>query len=197
MAVLSHALSSRLSIGGDYDLRYATMNDGRAFDVQNALATVDYRLSQRLFLSGGAGFAWLATAEAAGNQMAPAFRADISGTGSRLAWNAGYRRSFLPSFGFGGTFQNEELHGNVLAPLTRRIDLSGGIAIRENEPLEPTDRNLRSVWLRSSVSYLANRWMRIEGFYALTFQDSQRPGGKVNRARLGVQVVTSKRMRLR
>jgi hypothetical protein len=47
------------------------------------------------------------------------------------------------------------------------------------------------------VSYLATRWMRVEGFYAAVLQDSQRAGGKVNRSRLGIQVVTSTRMRVR
>jgi hypothetical protein len=197
IATLQHALSHRLSIGADFDMRHALLNDDRVFDTRNAMGTVDWRISERLVVSGGAGYSWLATDQEDQRQAAPAFRGDISGSGPRFGWNAGYRRAFLPSFGFGGTFQNEELYGNVLAPLGRRLDLSGGLSVRMNEPLVPTDRRLRSTWARASVSYLANRWMRIEGFYALALQDSQRPGGKVDRMRLGVQVVTSKRMRLR
>jgi hypothetical protein len=53
------------------------------------------------------------------------------------------------------------------------------------------------LWARGSVSYLANRWMRISGFYTLARQDNLRVGGKINRVRVGVLVVTSKRMRLR
>ncbi len=49
---------------------------------------------------------------------------------------------------------------------------------------------LRSTWARPSVWYRATRWMRIEGYYTAPFQDSQRAGGKVNRSRVGVQVVT-------
>jgi hypothetical protein len=59
------------------------------------------------------------------------------------------------------------------------------------------DRSLKSLWLRSSISYQMARWMRLEGFYAASLQDSQRAGGKVNRSRFGVQVVTSTRMRVR
>ena len=45
------------------------------------------------------------------------------------------------------------------------------------------------MWARSSFSYLATRWLRVEGFYVAVFQDSQRPGGHVNRSRAGIQVV--------
>ena len=42
-------------------MRHATVDEVREFDVQNALGTVDWRIDQRLTLSGGAGYAWLAT----------------------------------------------------------------------------------------------------------------------------------------
>jgi hypothetical protein len=203
VAVLQHTLNPRLTIGGDFDYRHALLNDRGVFDVQNALATADWRVNERMVLSGGAGYAWLSTSNRPTDpnleprRSAPAFRADLSSTGTRFAWNVGYRRSFLPSFGFGGTFQNQEFQANVLAPLTRRLDVSGGLSVRQNEPLVETDSQLHSVWLRTSVGYVATRWMRIEGFYAQTFQDSERPGGKVNRGRFGVQVVTFKRMRIR
>ena len=67
----------------------------------------------------------------------------------------------------------------------------------EGSVLQTTDLSLESLWLRSSLSFLATRWMRVEGFYAGVVQDSQRAGGKVNRSRFGVQVVTSTRMRVR
>jgi hypothetical protein len=202
-AQLEHTLGPRLRVGGEYDMRHATVDVIREFDVMNALATVDWRLSERLELSAGAGYAWLATSETDQRRSAPAFRVSLSRSGQQLAWNVGYRRSFLPSFGFGGTFQNQEFNAGFLAPLTRRLDLSGSVAVRENDPLGPDDLaltdaiGLRSVWARSSVSWLATRWMRIEGYYTAAFQDSQRPGGEVNRSRAGIQVVTSTRMRVR
>lgn len=200
VVTLDHTLTSRVSVGADYDMRNAILVDGDVFRVQNALATIDWAFKPRFSLSGGVGYAWLATDDQSqgvdDRRSAPAFRIDLAGKG-RIAWNVGYRRAFLPSFGFGGTFQNQETYANVLAPLTRRLDVSGGISVRRNEALDQSDLGLRSVWARSSVSYLATRWMRIEGFYALALQDSQRPGGKVSRLRYGVQVVTSKRMRIR
>jgi hypothetical protein len=200
---VDYLLMPRVTLGGEFDMRHATVDETREFDVQNMLATVGWRLSERMELSGGAGYAWLATSQTGERHGAPAFRVSLTGSGRQLAWNVGYRRSFLPSFGFGGTFQNQEFNAGVLAPLTRRVDLSGSLAVRENDPLAAADQlapenlGLRSVYLRSSVSYLATRWMRIEGYYTAAFQNSQRPGGEVNRSRAGVQVVTSTRMRIR
>jgi len=161
------------------------------------MGTVDYRIAQRLALSGGAGLSRLSMTGVDANRTAPAFRIGLSGSSARIGWNVGYRKSFLPSFGFGGTFENQEFMAGFLAPLTRRLDLTGSFAVRESDPLVDSDLGLRSIWARSSIAYLANRWVRIEGFYTAVFQDSQRPGGKVNRSRAGVQVVTYKRLRVR
>jgi hypothetical protein len=197
-----YRLQPRLSVGAEYDMRRGTVDEVQEFDVMNTLGTVDWRLTERLDLSGGFGLSWLKTGLDDQRRTAPAFRVSLSGSGQRFGWNVGYRRSFLPSFGFGGTFQNQEFQANAFAPLTRRLDISGSFAIRENDPLnnDPlviANVGLRSIWARSSISYLATRWMRVEGFYIAVFQDSQRPGGEVNRSRIGVQVATSTRMRVR
>jgi hypothetical protein len=197
-----YAVGPWLTVGAEYDMRRGTVDEIREFDVMNALGTVDWRLAERIKLSAGAGYAWLRTSPADEHRSAPAFRVALDGSGPRLAWTVSYRRSFLPSFGFGGTFQNQEFQAGLLAPLTRRMDFSGSFSIRENDPLSSDPLlnetvGLRSMRARSSVSYLATRWMRIEGFYLAVFQDSQRPGGEINRSRAGVQVVTYTRMRVR
>ena len=50
--------------------------------------------------------------------------------------------------------------------------------------------------LRSTLGYAATRYLRVEGFYAFTRQDSRIAGGKVNRQRVGAQVVISQPMRI-
>jgi hypothetical protein len=210
-ARLERSLTSRVSVGGEYDLRRGIVDEVSEFDVQNALGTIDWRLSQRLQVSAGAGLSWLTPDRDEPRQSAPAFRAELSGIGRRFGWNVGYRRAFLPSYGFGGTFENQEFSAGFISSLTRRLDWSSSLSYRVNDPLSsatstavPTngsvlqrDLSLESLWVRSSLSFLATRWMRIEGFYAGVIQDSQRAGGKVNRSRLGIQVVTSTRMRVR
>ena len=196
-AQFEHRLQPRIAIGGEFDMRHATVDETRGFDVRNTMGTVDYRVAERLQISGGAGYSWLSTSDTEQGRGAPAFRIGLNGSGARVAWNIGYRKSFLPSFGFGGTFENQEFMAGFLAPLNRRLDWSGSFAVRESDPLVESDLGLQSIWARSSISYLANRWIRIEAFYTAVFQDSQRPGGRINRSRAGVQVVTYKRLRVR
>ena len=202
IAKYDYKLGPRVAVGAEFEGRRADVDTSREFDIQNLLGTVDLRLSPRFFLSGGAGYSWLGTDLPTERRSAPAFRVSLNRAGERLGWSVGYRKSFLPSFGFGGTFQNQEFEGSFIAPLTRRLDLTGGLSVRDSDPLtsDPLSSQLpglRSVWIRSSVSYLATRWMRIEGFYATTLQDSRRPGGQIDRSRVGVQVVTSTRLRVR
>jgi hypothetical protein len=186
-----------LTVGAEYDLRHANVGEVRTFDTQNAMGTVDYRLGQRYSLSGGAGLSWLHTSVTDDRRSAPAFRVSLTRDGARVTWNVGYRKSFLPSVGFGGTFQNQEFHAGLFAPLARRVDLSASMAVVENDALRTSELGLRSTWARSSISYAATRYLRIEGFYIAVFQNTQRAGGQINRSRVGVQVVTSTRTRIR
>ena len=63
VAQIDHVLSPRVTVGGEYEIRHAIVDELREFDLQNALATADWRIDQRLTLSGGAGYSWLATVE--------------------------------------------------------------------------------------------------------------------------------------
>ena len=42
----------------------------------------------------------------------------------------------------------------------------------------------------------AQRWMRVEGFYMRLSQSSLVPGGRLDRNRVGIRIVTSKPMRI-
>ena len=193
----NYMLTPRLSVGAEYELRRANVGEIQRFDTQNAMGTVDYHLGPRYSLSAAAGLSWLHTSVIDDRRSAPAFRVSFDRTGQRLAWNVGYRKSFLPAVGFGGTFQNQEFQAGFFATLARRLNLSGSVAVAENDALRTSELGLRTTWARSSISYAATRYLRIEGFYTAAFQNSQRPGGRVNRSRAGVQVVTSTRMRIR
>ena len=60
-----------------------------------------------------------------------------------------------------------------------------------------SELELDTFLLRSTLGYSAARWLRVEGFYAFTRQDSQVTGGEINRHRAGTQVVISQPMRIR
>ncbi len=78
-----------------------------------------------------------------------------------------------------------------------RLYVNGSAAWRRSNPFVASDLRLDTIWLRSTVGYGLTRWLRLEGYYAFTRQDSQVTGGEINRQRAGVQVVISQPMRIR
>jgi hypothetical protein len=111
-----------------------------------------------------------------------------------------YSQSFVPSYSFGGTFQNQELNGHVTLPVARRVYVTSTLAWRSNQPVTPIGvgaLDLRSLWYEATVGYALRPWARIEGLYLLEHQMINQPGGLLNRNRLGVQVITSTPLRVR
>jgi hypothetical protein len=76
------------------------------------------------------------------------------------------------------------------------VTTSAIVSWRQDDPLDFVQPALRSLWVEGTVGYAASRWVRIEGFFAGTHQNVDRPGGVLNRNRLGIQVVTAKPMRI-
>jgi hypothetical protein len=110
---------------------------------------------------------------------------------------AAYERSFVPSFGFGGSAQSQQIRAFVRMPLERhRMYVQGSLAWRSSDPFLAEALPLDSTSLRSTVGYAAARHARLELFYALTRQDTRLAGGKINRQRVGAQVVISQPMRI-
>jgi hypothetical protein len=56
---------------------------------------------------------------------------------------------------------------------------------------------LRTYWIEASVGYAATPWVRFEGFYGGSHQTIDRPGGVLDRNRIGFQVITARPMRIR
>lgn len=55
---------------------------------------------------------------------------------------------------------------------------------------------LDTTLLRSTFGYATTRFLRVEAFYTFTWQDSRIAGGKVNRQRIGAQIVIAQPMRI-
>jgi hypothetical protein len=63
-------------------------------------------------------------------------------------------------------------------------------------PLTLGELPLRSFWLEGTLGYAATPWVRLEAFYAGTRQAIDRPGGTLDRSRIGFQVTTAKPVRV-
>ena len=102
----------------------------------------------------------------------------------------------MPSFGFGGASENQELRGYVPMPLQQRFYIGASVVWRRSTPFEAEALEVDTLWLRSTFGYTASRWLRVEALYTFNRQDSIVDGGEVDRHRGGVQFVISQPMRI-
>ena len=102
----------------------------------------------------------------------------------------------MPSLGFAGSSRSQELRGYGHVPLARRLYVDGSASWRRSDPLLANILQLQSLWLTSVVGYEYARWMRLEGFYRFSRQDTQVAGGEIVRHRVGVQAVFSQPVRI-
>ena len=200
------ALSPHLVVGGEYEFTRAIVNRHAAvgpsdpedrFNIQAAGVTAQYQIAAGTTLSAGLGVAQLGAGLTHVGRTGPQWRAGVSRRAGRGVLSANYRRAYIPSFGFGGTMQNEQLTANVRMPIGRtRAYVDGAVSFFNNDPLDTDQPTLQSAWLSTSLGYYATRWLTLEGFYGRTQQDSQRAGGQLERNQLGFRILAVKPIKL-
>ena len=192
---VKHVLTPRVSLTAAGDVQHATIDAG-TFDVQNIRAGGDYKLSDLTHVFAEGGISRLGVTPLSDARIGPAVRLGLT----RQFRNAGvdllYSRSFVPSYGFGGTMQNEEASARFRLPLSRRAYSTSALSWRRNEPLTVGELPLLSYWLEGTLGYALTPWVHVEMFYAGTRQTIDRPGGTLNRNRVGFQLTTAKPVRV-
>src|SRR6266850_314464 len=196
-----HKFDSRVAIGADYSYRRANvLGDLESFNIHTAEGAIDYDLSPSWSFSGGAGAVYLEGTATTAARSGPAWRMTLERHRGATTFHVGYLRSFIPSFGFGGTIQNDEVGLGFHTPLfgSRHFYTDNSVVYRDNKPLTDVLEQLplRSLRTYSIVGWEPQGWVRFEAFYARVQQDSLRAGGQLYRNRVGFQIVTSKPMRV-
>lgn len=192
-------MDERLSIGADYRWERSQVRyDFDSATAQTIQAAVTYRITNSWGFSGGGGIAVLSANIARAGQVAPAFNAALDHTDRGQRFHLSYMQGFLPSFGLGGTQSTREFAASYFAPIARRFYTDHSATFRDDQPVVPLAGTLplRSLRTYSSFGWLVQRWVRIEGFYSLLSQSSLVAGGRLDRNRIGIQIVTSKPMRI-
>jgi hypothetical protein len=201
MTAWRHAINGHLSVGTDYTFRRSlVVGDPDSFNIHSAAGAVDYELSPAWSFSGGGGIVYLQSTSRTAASTGPAVRLALERHRGLSTFHVGYLRSYIPSFGFGGTIQNEEVGAGYRTNLfgSRHWYLDNSAVFRNDTPLAGTNEQLplRSLRTYSIVGWEPQRWVRIEGFYARVQQTSLRAGGQLTRNRVGFQIVTSKPVRM-
>jgi hypothetical protein len=195
---LTYQLSERTGVGGEYAYRQASLNEGtREFAFQDAGGVVNFALGHSTRANAAAGFSTLRDRNLSVSRSGPYVRLGIAHSVSLATVGGSFERQYLPSFGFGGSTNSQELRGYVRMPLPMRgLYTQLSAAWRKTIPFESESLELDTISLRSTVGYAVARWMRAEGFYTFARQDSIDTGGEVDRYRIGVQIVLSQPMRI-
>lgn len=197
---LSHRFTERVSLGGEYEFRWADLNEGTRNQIfQDAGAVVRYRVGEITTFEAAGGIAHLDDRSRGVRRTGPYLRAELVHRARRATVGGEFRRSYVPSVAFGGTNQTETIRGYIHMPLrNNRLYIQESATWHRTNPLDTTTvLPLRSAWLQTTVGYAVQRWLRLEGYHALTRQDTRLAGGRISRNVAGVQVVLSEPVRIR
>jgi hypothetical protein len=195
---VTHRFNLRTAAGVEYSVRFADLNEGtRSLVFHDVGGVLSYELGPRTTFTGAAGFSHLRDDLLDETRNAPYFRVGLLHRLEDGTVGVSYDRSFIPSFGFGGSNESQELRGFVHMPIpTNRTYVNASAAWRHSTPFLASDLELDSFLTRATVGYAFTRWLRLEGFHAFTRQDSRITGGEINRHRIGAQLVVSQPMRI-
>jgi hypothetical protein len=227
-ASISRTLSTRLTVSGNYSYlrgtegqatRVIPVSANGTFDIQSGGAAATYRLTEFVSLVGGVGIARMSGTEQlvstvpqtaadgsvtstssplTSSEVGPTFQGGVTWRGEHHLASLTYQRSFIPSFGFGGTFQNEEWVANLRVPFARnRAYTDAAFAWFNNEPLAEIQPSLRSLFFSGKLGYRVSRWLNAEGYFERSQQNAQVAGGNLDRNQVGFRFVATRPMRLR
>jgi hypothetical protein len=204
---VEQAVSHHFVVGGEYEFSRSNVNGQTTlagvegsedrFNNQNVSGTVQYQPLAGTTISGGLGVAVFGEGLNHKSGTGPVWHAGISQKTGRGAVWASYSRSYLPSLGFGGTFQNQEGTVRLHMPVGRRAYVDGGFIWMSSKPLDVVQPNLQSAWFSSNVGYHLTRWLSAEGFVVHSQQDSQVAGGQLARNQVGFQIIAAKPLKIR
>jgi hypothetical protein len=128
----------------------------------------------------------------------PYGRAGVTHRAERATVGLFYERRYVPSLAFGGTNQSEEARGYVQMPLARnRFYVQESAAWRRTNPFVAGEPPLASIWVNTLAGMQLQRWVRLEGYWVFTRQDTALPGGLISRHVIGAQFVISEPVRIR
>jgi hypothetical protein len=194
-------VNARLGLGATYSLRGASaVGEPENLMFHVTRGAVDYQLSPFWTLNAGAGLDYVPATPITPAQSAPGYGAAIDWTSRSRRFHAGYQRMFLPSFGFGGAVQNQDVTVSFYSPLfnSRRFYTEHSFSLRDNRPLimAPGRLRLRTTRFSSTVGWSPQPWVRVEGFFSRAMQTTLIPGGDIDRNRVGFVIVTSRPVRM-
>jgi hypothetical protein len=195
-------VSERLGLGVDYGLRRSVAIENTVpFVIHSIQGAADYAASPTWDISASGGIVFLSQNALTPGSTGPAWRLAADHHRANMTFSAWYLQTYVPSFGLGGgTVRSHEVGAGFHSPLfhKRHLYTDESLHFRDDTPLTVVfgQLPLRSLRIRSAVGWAPNPWLRVEGFYTRVQQTTLIAGGQMYRNLLGVQIVTSRPMRI-
>jgi hypothetical protein len=196
---LTRRLDRRLSTGGSWQyVRSELTGSDVPAHMQRIQGEIGWQFAPSTSVAGSAGIAHVRVPAMDASQVGPAFGAAIEHVRGRLRLSARYEQGFAASYALGSAISHRSASGSAYLPLMRgRMFVSGSAGVHRSKPAAGAVNviTLDSVHASTTVGFHASRWLRMEGFYIASFQDSS-ASGHYDRSRVGFQLVTSKPVRI-
>jgi hypothetical protein len=195
---LRDRLTEKMSLTADYDGQRASIGERHdIFIIQNATIGLERQVTRTMRIAGAVGVARLDAPSLGLAKTGPSYRLGLSRDLRSSVVDVLLFRSFVPSWSFGGTTQNEEATVRLRVPLSRRLYMQSLVSWRRDDPLIEIVPPLKSLWIQGTVGYTARSWVRIEGYYLGTKQTVVTPDQLLTHNQFGLQVIATKPVRLR
>ena len=190
-------LGERTKLGAQYRVRHSEMNGGRTAWFHDLASTLEYDFSPSLALQFGTGYSMLRDSRVEGTHGGLFVYAELTHEAERHDIGVLYERTSAPTFGLGGSSQNQDVRGYIRMPFSRnRVYLQASGGWRRTTSILATQLSFDQFDSDITAGYGITRWFRVEAFHIYSRQDSRATGGQINRHRAGLQVVVAQPMRI-
>ena len=195
---LTHRFTDRVALGGEYEFRWASLNQGTREQLfQDAGMVFRYQVGEATTFEAAGGLAHLSDRLTGLTRTGPYVRAELVHRMARATIGGEFNRSYVPSVAFGGTNTTERARAYIMMPLSKnRLYIQESLAWHHTDPFDPRVLPLYSTWLDSVFGYSIQPWLRLEGYHELTRQDTRQAGGLINRQVAGIRFVISQPVRI-
>jgi hypothetical protein len=198
-ADLRRRLSERVTVGAEGRLHRSdvTRIEPRVTWFQEAGGLVSYQLSKTLSADAAAGISHVVDSRFDETRTSPYYRVGLQHATARATMGVHLEQSYTPSYGLSGSNDSRELDGFVHMPFSRnRFYVEADGSWRRSNPFLDVEVRNDTIVSHTRIGYSTRRWLRTEGYYAFSRQDSIIPGAPIQRHRIGMQLVVSQPMRI-
>lgn len=189
--------TSRTAFTADYDLQHAQVGLAHVpFTVHNMDAGFERQLTRTIYADAALGVSFLGASVLGPGQSGLNWRTGLIRESRRTHIDARYTRMFVPSYGFGGTMQDDDVSGRFVYQITRGFYGRADGAWRRSEPLTQSETRIRSRWVDAAFGYATRNGIQFEGFWSTTRQTVNQLLGELGRHQVGFHIIATRPMRI-